>query len=357
MIFILSVLGVLAGLVNAYIYAIEKPPLPPLFNPTVNPYDKGLYVNGIVESDQSNGENINIYPEVSGTVTEILAAEGADVKKGTPLFRIENSVQSATVAQMESQAEAAHAQLDELKAQPRKENLDISRAQVVAATATLKNARDQYEKQKSSYDLDPNSVSKDSLDSAENAFKIAEANLVVAQRQYDLTLAGAWEYDIRNQEKQVNALTKAYQASNSLLAKYTVRAPADGVVMALNIAIGGYTSPQGTYEPYTQGYVPAVVMGSPANRIGVRCYIDEILINRMPDPSRITARMTIRGTDIHIPLTFVRIQPYVSPKIELSNQRNEKVDLRVLPVLFRFDKPANVALFPGQLVDVYIGEK
>jgi HlyD family secretion protein len=34
----------------------------------------------------------------------------------------------------------------------------------------------------------------------------------------------------------------------------------------------------------------------------------------------------------------------------------ERVDVRVLPVIFRFDKPKGVNLYPGQLVDVFIGE-
>jgi len=66
--------------------------------------------------------------------------------------------------------------------------------------------------------------------------------------------------------------------------------------------------------------------------------------------------MTIRGTDVHIPLSFDRIQPFVSPKIELSDQRQERVDVRVLPIIFRFEKPRNVNLYPGELVDVYIGQ-
>ncbi|MEO6824932.1 MAG: hypothetical protein ABI167_09485 [Nitrosospira sp.] len=66
--------------------------------------------------------------------------------------------------------------------------------------------------------------------------------------------------------------------------------------------------------------------------------------------------MFIRGTNIRIPLEYIRLQPYVSPKIQLSNQRTERVDLRELPVLFRFEKPKDVQVYPGQLVDVYIGE-
>ncbi|MDA8171825.1 MAG: hypothetical protein M0Z48_08380 [Nitrospiraceae bacterium] len=56
-------------------------------------------------------------------------------------------------------------------------------------------------------------------------------------------------------------------------------------------------------------------------------------------------------------MKYERVRPYVSPKIELSNQRTERVDVRVLPVIFGFDRPKNINLYPGQLVDVYIGEK
>jgi len=67
--------------------------------------------------------------------------------------------------------------------------------------------------------------------------------------------------------------------------------------------------------------------------------------------------MFIRGTEINVPLEYVREQPYVSPKIELSNQRTERVDVRVLPIIFKFAKPKDISLYPGQLVDVYIGEE
>jgi HlyD family secretion protein len=66
--------------------------------------------------------------------------------------------------------------------------------------------------------------------------------------------------------------------------------------------------------------------------------------------------MSVRGSNTKVPLTYVRMQPVVSPKIELSDQRLEKVDVRVLPVIFRLEKPQDLTLYPGQLVDIYIGE-
>lgn len=356
-IFILAIIGLVAGLLSAYIFGIEKKPQSPAFNPASNPYGKGIYANGIIESNQTNGENINIYPEVPGTITRILIAEGQSVRQGMPLIMIDDSVQRSTAAQQKSQAEAARALLDELRAQPRRETIEVVKAQVKYANAGLKSAQDQFDKQRKSYELDPKSVSRDALDNAENAVKVAKTNLEVVRRQYDLTKAGAWIYDIRNQESQYNALTKAYMASSATLDKYVIKAASDGVILSINAAVGSYISAQGAYDTYTQGLSPVLVMGSAQEHMGVRCYIDEILVQRLPQPAKITAKMFIRGTDINIPLEYVRVQPYVSPKIQLSNQRTERVDVRVLPVLFRFAQQNNLTLYPGQLVDVYIGEK
>ena len=356
MIFIISAIGILGGIVTAIFSAMAEPAQPPAFNPPANPYSSAIYAEGIVESVQSSGENINMYPEVPGTVKEILVKEGQEVRKGMPLLLIDPSVQKATTEQQKSAAQASHAMLEELKAEPRKENLDVAEAQVIAAQAALKTAEDELHKQQTAYEMDPRSISKDALDSAFNAAAVAQANLEVAQKQRDLTKAGAWTFDIQNQERQYNALEMSYLASSALLSKYTLRAPADGIVLTIGTIVGNYVSPQGAYETYTQGMNPVLVLGTPQTNLHVRCYIDEILVPRLPPSSKVKAQMTIRGTNVKVPLNFVRVQPFVSPKIELSDERQERVDVRVLPIIFSFEKPKDVNLYPGELVDVYIGD-
>jgi len=356
LIFIVAVVGILAGIATAYVFGIKKPPLPPVFQPASNPYASAIYAEGIVESTQTSGENINMYPEVGGTVREILVSEGQQVKAGQPLLRIDDSIQRAATEQQKSAAQASHAMLEELKAEPRKENLDVTEAQVVSAEAALKTAEDELHKQQAAYEIDPRSVSKDALDNAINAAAVAETNLAVAQKQRDLTKAGAWIFDIRNQERQYNALDKSYRSSSALLAKYTLRAPTDGVVLSITTIVGSYVSPQGSYETYTQGMNPVLVLGTPQTNLQVRCYIDEILVPRLPPPSKIKAEMSIRGSSVKVPLDYVRVQPFVSPKIELSDQRQERVDVRVLPVIFKIEKPKDLNLYPGELVDVYIAD-
>jgi HlyD family secretion protein len=289
-IFTIAIIGILAGLVAAYIFGMERKAQPPVFKPVSNPFDSAIYANGMIESDLPSGENINIFPQVSGPITKVFVHEGQQVSAGTPLFAIDDSVQQA--------------------------NMEL-------AAANLKLARDQYDKRRAAYDADPKSVSKDVLDTTEDAVIQAAA---------------------------------ALKAANALLQYFSVKAPIDGVVLAVNATVGGYVSSQGDYDTYTELFDPLVIMSSPQDHMQVRCYVDEILVSRLPSHWHIQAQMQITGTDIKVPLEFVRVQPYISPKIELSNEKQEQVDLRVLPVIFRFEKK-DAPVYPGQMVDVFIGQE
>lgn len=301
----IAIFGILLGLGAAFFMKLRPKSEPPAFTPASNPYRSGIYANGIIESAQKNGANVNIYPEVSGTVLKIFVHEGQQVKAGEPLLALDDSVQRSAT--------------------------ESAKASIAVAEATLANVQAQYAKLKASWSLDSRSVSKDALDTASNAVRSAKANLELARKQYD--------------------------AANALLGKYTLQSRSDGTILSINTSVGSYISNQGGYDSYTGGFSPVIVMGNADNALQVRCYVDEILIQRLPKPDRMSASMSIRGTTIKVPLTFERFQPNVTPKIELSSQRTERVDVRVLPVIFGFKKPANLTLYPGQLVDIYIGEQ
>jgi HlyD family secretion protein len=303
---LLAFIGLSIGLIGAYVYGLHAAPQPPAFTPATDPYAKGVYAEGIVESYQDSGANINIYPNVSGTIVAIPVREGEMVRRETVLVRFDDSVQKAAA--------------------------EASKAQVAYARAQLKNAQDELAKQEYSYRLEPKSISKYTLDDAINAAKVAAANLEVNEKNYN--------------------------SAKALLAWYAIKAPSDGKVLAIQAAVGGYAvTSQGTYDTYTQSFDPIIVMGPSEDYVSVRCYIDEILIHRLKLGSKMEARMFIRGTNISVPLEYVRVQPYVSPKIELSDERLERVDVRVLPVIFRFAKSDRLPVYPGQLVDVYVAEK
>jgi HlyD family secretion protein len=203
-----------------------------VFKPVSSPYESAIYANGIIESDQTSGANINIYPEVSGPITRVLVREGQQVSAGTLLFTIDDSVQRA--------------------------NMEL-------AESNLKVAQDQYDKRHASYDIDPKSISKDVLDTAKDAVIQAAA---------------------------------ALKAANALLQKYSVKAPVDGVVLAVNATTGSYVSSQGAYDSYTQGFNPLVAVrdGAAPEQSGrsLLCRRDtDAPVSRLPPPSQrgIFARM------------------------------------------------------------------
>ena len=67
-------------------------------------------------------------------------------------------------------------------------------------------------------------------------------------------------------------------------------------MLAVNATAGSYVSSQGAYNPYTQLFDPLVMMGAPQDYLAVRCYVDEILVSRLPSPWHIRAQMSLRGT-------------------------------------------------------------
>jgi HlyD family secretion protein len=302
---VIACLGVVAGIVSVIVYNEKNPPQAPVAV-SYNPYENGVYATGIVESYQPTGSNVNIYAEVSNRVTEIFARNGQVLKKGDPLLAIDDSVQRQIVAK-----DAAQIELDK---------------------ANLLNVEEQLDKIQKSYAINKRSVSKNQLDNAINAVKIAKATMEVSKQQY--------------------------QADQNLLDKFVIKAPIAGVVLRVVPGVGDYASPQGSYDTTTQGMLPSVQMGVDTPFLQVRVYVDEILVPQLPDPQKLKATMFIRGMNNHsIPLEYVSMQPSTIPNIQLSDQRNERVDVRVLPIIFKFSKPTDINVFPGQLVDIYLKGK
>ena len=77
-------------------------------------------------------------------------------------------------------------------------------------------------------------------------------------------------------------------------------------------------------------------------------------IRHSPFPSRAPARASLKGqTKDQFTLTFVRVEPFVIPKKSLTGENTERVDTRVLPVIYELHTD-NRKFFVGQQLDVYI---
>jgi hypothetical protein len=87
-------------------------------------------------------------------------------------------------------------------------------------------------------------------------------------------------------------------------------------------------------------------------QLHVRVDIDEYDIPRFVPQA--PARATLKGQpDEFFPLRFVRIEPYVVPKRSLTGDNTERVDTRVLQVIYAIET-TSIRLFVGQQLDVFI---
>jgi len=84
----------------------------------------------------------------------------------------------------------------------------------------------------------------------------------------------------------------------------------------------------------------------------VRVNVDENEAWRVRADS--TAIGYLRGNkQLSSPLKFVRFEPYVLPKTSLTGDSTERVDTRVLQVIYAFHR-GNLPIYVGQQMDVYI---
>ncbi len=97
---------------------------------------KGTTATGLTGSGTVEATEISVAPLVSGKILEAPVAEGASVKKGDVLYRIDSSVQKLQVAQAQAGVNAARAARDQAKSDKK------SDAEIAAAQAQLDQAND-----------------------------------------------------------------------------------------------------------------------------------------------------------------------------------------------------------------------
>lgn len=125
-----------------------------------------------------------------------------------------------------------------------------------------------------------------------------------------------------------------------------VHAPASGRVLYIGIHPGEFVQ---------SGGAAPIILGD-QRRLWVRADIDEFDAGRIrPDAA---AQAAPRGDPAaRIPLRFERIDPIVVAKSSLTGGGTERVDTRVLQVVYSFDPAASPPLFVGQQLDVFIETK
>jgi HlyD family secretion protein len=96
---------------------------------------------------------------------------------------------------------------------------------------------------------------------------------------------------------------------------------------------------------------PLMLLGN-VERLHVRVDVDENDAWRVR--SEAPAVAFVRGNrELKTPLQFVRTEPYIVPKRSLAGDTTERVDTRVLQILYSFDR-GELPVYVGQQMDVFI---
>lgn len=345
--FITTVLPIIAlamgvlGFVQVQQGSKPVPSLSPPTPPVRSPYGETIGASGIVEPKH---ESIAIGTALSGIVLEVFVpaeSVGQQVKQGDPLFRVDDRHLNAQLALHQANLASAKATQAKLEAMPREESLPPLAARVKAMEAQRSRLFDQY--QRSQKLLSTKAITEEELTQRRLNYEEADQQWSQAKSEYDLLKAGTWQPDLQVAKAAVAIATAQVQQTQTEIDRALVRAPTDGEVLQVNVRPGQSVSAQSGQ---------ALIMLGDSTELRVRVDIDEHDIPRFHKTA--AARAFQRGDAQHeLTLRFVRVDPYVIPKKSLTGDNKERVDTRVLQVIYSLET-SNESLFVGQQLDVFL---
>lgn len=301
------------------------------------PVDAPVRGVGLVEAST---QNIAIGTPVSGVVAKVYVAVGDRVDPGDPLFTIDDRAVEAELAVRRETLQAAEQAVSRLQSMPRPEAVVVAEAKVADFETQFRNAETQLANAQAAGEA----IARGEVSKREYAAQESRARLEEARAELALLKAGAWTPDIDAARAQVRVARAQVHATEVDLERLTVRAPIEGEVLQVSIRVG-------EFAPSAALATPLMILGD-TQRLYVRVDIDEYDAWRVRP--NIPARGSLRGNRaIKFDLSFVRIEPYIVPKKSLTGGASERVDTRVLQVLYSFSR-GDLPVYVGEQMDVVI---
>jgi multidrug resistance efflux pump len=310
----------------------------PHLPPPAAAFDRKVGAVGIVEA---SSENIAVSLPVPGLVAAVYVKPGDRVTRGQRLFSLDDRDLRAELSLRESSLNLAKARLEKLAASPRPEEIPPAEARIREAEAQLSDAQVQLQLMESV--RDKRAIRGEDLERRRRAVDVAQARVEEAKAALHLLKAGAWSKEIEVAQAEVQQAASQVERVRADLSRLIVTAPIAGRILQCKIRPGEYAAA----GPLPQ---PLMLLGS-VDELHVRADVDERDAPRVKSGATVVA--SVRGdARRHFPLRFVRVEPFVVPKRNLSNDATERVDTRVMQVIYAIEKGAPV--LPGQQMDVLI---
>jgi multidrug resistance efflux pump len=242
----------------------------------------------------------------------------------------------------EAELAASKAQLHKLIVSPRPEDVPPARAAADEADAKMDDAEAALARTERLFER--KMIAASDYDKDRFAYYAAKATYAKAKADLEKILAGSWKEDIEIARTAVQLAESQVESIKINLERLTVRAPMDGEVLQLNVRLGQFAAM--TWKE------PMIVLGD-SKRLHVRVDLDEPELIYFSKSSQAVA--TLKGrSNVRFNLKFVYVEPYVIPKQSLTGNNSERVDQRVLQVIYELADERPVDVYIGQQMDVYL---
>lgn len=300
--FIVSVIGLLIGLIFVWNHIPIRSETNPPRKPPSDVATSTVAAVGIIES---NSENISIGTSKDGLIETVSVKAGDFVKVGESLFVVDRRTLEAEKIEQEASIMTANAQVKVAEQKYKDADRNLSFMLAVKDKGAIRN---------------------EELSSKEMQKAISEAELSHSKAL------------LKEQEAHLNKI-------NTELEKSIVTSPINGVVLESNVRVG----------EYAKGGSNTLMLLGAIDPLYVRIDVDESEAWRVitHDGGKVLLRGNANQSS---PLKFIREEPYIKPKKSLTGGPTERVDTRVLQLIFEITD-RNFVGKVGQQVDVFLPSK
>jgi RND family efflux transporter MFP subunit len=278
-------------------WRLTEPPSPP-------PESSFAHTVAAVGLIEASTENIAIGSHLSGVVEAVFVTVGDAVSAGEALFKLDDRHLRAQLVEAQAGEQAAE-------------------ARVAVAVAALNDATRQL-------GFVEGLMESGAVSAEEVARRLAAVQIARAK--------------VREANAEVRAAAARIERIHTDLQRSVVTAPTDGQVLQVKLRPGEFVAAGPTAGPM-------MLLGQ-STPLHLRVDVDEHEAWRVHPDARAVAH--VRGNaQLRTPLAFVRFEPFVVPKRSLTGDATERVDTRVLQVIYRIERD-DLRLFVGQQMDVFI---
>ena len=327
------------------VYTVKKqarpaPVAPPSGEPTRSPFGNRVAGSGLVEPVT---EIVNVGTPIGGVVETVLVREGDVVKKGQELFIIDQRMMKSQLQSAKARLEVARRKLEQLKSLPRAEDLAKAQAVVEQRRAALKDAQSRLDRLNAI--TDPGAISANERPTREYELANAKARMTEAEADLGEVRKGAYPEDLAVAAADVQVAEAEVNALSTDLDRSDVRAPIDATILRV-------TARPGQFAAASSGGSEGLVTLGQLTPLNIRVDVDELDAWRF-DPNGKAVAVLRGGKRVEYPIRYVRTVPVVIPKKTLTGDNAERIDTRVLQLIYTFNEP-NPGVLPGQVLDVYV---